>query len=434
MVALVRYADEALWGSCLTINTNLASAYEKAFPDCQSFFLPRNHVTRSDERLREAVEAVVRARPERIVFVDDPNPAPFILELKRRLGHHMPPLYFHVYGDFVFGARDWLSMGDNLQGTLTKFICSSRSQANLLGGLLLGADRLLDLCPFPLEAEKFYFDQNIRAQARASFQLKPNDTMLVYTGRMTFQKNVIRLVREFVEFAKTEANAHLFLAGGIDHLGGPYDSMAPIPGFFYHQYQRVVNEAPSEVSERIHFLGHVDQAELNQLYNAADAFASLSTFHDEDFGMSPAEALMCGAPALLTRWGGYASFETAGALIKFVPTHLNAHGLYLRSADIQTQLKKVVADSDLNRETRARKFAEVFAIDPIAQRIREIHGTNCSAFLGFTEDLNEIGRRMSGVFEANTPAFYEGMNSRSFYSRVYQSYVDPVPKVHDEIL
>ena len=56
-------------------------------------------------------------------------------------------------------------------------------------------------------------------------------------------------------------------------------------------------------------MGHLDPSELAHLYNGADAFASMSVHHDEDFGMSPVEALCCGTRQFLPSGGAMLPFR-----------------------------------------------------------------------------------------------------------------------------
>lgn len=53
----------------------------------------------------------------------------------------------------------------------------------------------------------------------------------------------------------------------------------------------------------VEFLGYVDDLEMAKLYSGAKAFLALST--DEDFGITPVEAMMSGTPVIAFRGGGY---------------------------------------------------------------------------------------------------------------------------------
>jgi len=55
--------------------------------------------------------------------------------------------------------------------------------------------------------------------------------------------------------------------------------------------------------KNIDYLGHVSDAKLSELYAGAKAFLALAT--DEDFGMTPVEAMHFGTPVIAYEGGGY---------------------------------------------------------------------------------------------------------------------------------
>ncbi|MCX6794043.1 MAG: glycosyltransferase, partial [Candidatus Gottesmanbacteria bacterium] len=68
-------------------------------------------------------------------------------------------------------------------------------------------------------------------------------------------------------------------------------------------YGREFEMLKEHAGENIEFLGYVSDTELARLYAGAKAFLALAT--DEDFGMTPVEAMSMGTPVIAFAGGGY---------------------------------------------------------------------------------------------------------------------------------
>ena len=75
--------------------------------------------------------------------------------------------------------------------------------------------------------------------------------------------------------------------------------IAGAPAGYYTEHKKLGAVAPKNVE----FLGHVSDEELVTLYSGAKAFLALAT--DEDFGITPVEAMSCGTPVIAYYGGGY---------------------------------------------------------------------------------------------------------------------------------
>jgi glycosyltransferase involved in cell wall biosynthesis len=72
-----------------------------------------------------------------------------------------------------------------------------------------------------------------------------------------------------------------------------------VAGTIYPAYRDLVQQAPRNVR----FLGNVSERELIDLYARSEGF--LTTAIDEDFGITPVEAMASGKPVVATKEGGY---------------------------------------------------------------------------------------------------------------------------------
>lgn len=75
--------------------------------------------------------------------------------------------------------------------------------------------------------------------------------------------------------------------------------IAGAPAGYYTGY----NQLQEDATDNIEFLGRVSDEELVDLYSGAKAFLALAT--DEDFGITPVEAMLCGTPVIAYHGGGY---------------------------------------------------------------------------------------------------------------------------------
>jgi glycosyltransferase involved in cell wall biosynthesis len=109
--------------------------------------------------------------------------------------------------------------------------------------------------------------------------IKKFQPYLLYVGSAYPHKNLTFLITTFIVWRKQHINYHLVLAGGSD--------------FFYKKL--IARTAQNEL-KYVHFLGHVQNAKLAELYKNAEAFVFPSLY--EGFGMPPLEAMSHSTPVI----------------------------------------------------------------------------------------------------------------------------------------
>ena len=115
-----------------------------------------------------------------------------------------------------------------------------------------------DIIPNAVDAEKFYFNNDIRQKKRKNLGLE-NKFVIGHVGRFCYPKNHKFLVDVFNEIAKTDENAILLLIG----VGENYDKI-----------KNYVSEL--KLNDKVIFLGN--RADTNELYQVMDVFVLPSLF------------------------------------------------------------------------------------------------------------------------------------------------------------
>ncbi|MBI1919200.1 glycosyltransferase, partial [Candidatus Microgenomates bacterium] len=127
------------------------------------------------------------------------------------------------------------------------------------------------------------------------------------------------------------------------------------PGGYGREYQKIKKLAGPTVE----FLGFVEDSELVELYRNAKGFLALA--QDEDFGITPVEAMMAGTPVVAYRGGGYVESIIGGKTgLFFVDYSVDALVNVLR------QFNKV----KFNRSAIA-KYAQKFSKERFKKEIKD---------------------------------------------------------------
>lgn len=122
------------------------------------------------------------------------------------------------------------------------------------------------------------------------------------------------------------------------------------PAGYYTEYKKLKKLAKKNVE----FLGYVSDKRLAELYAGAKAFLALAT--EEDFGMTPVEAMLAGTPVIAFRGGGYVESivegktgvffdkptveSLMGAIKRFENLSAGRRGMKIKPQDCIRQAKK----------------------------------------------------------------------------------------------
>jgi glycosyltransferase involved in cell wall biosynthesis len=428
-LAFIYSFEQSTWKSCQTITKNLKATYKLITPANQTKDFDLNDHTTSFELL-QAAQDITAYLPDAIVILDH-KPHPYkMLDIIHKVYidkkiKKLPQIIIHVFGDFTLYSAEWLKIEKTLKNFSVKLVCASDSQTDLVRKFLKNKNMGLYKCPFPVDSKEFFFDQKARDKYRKTLNFKSNQTLYVYTGRLSLQKRVIDLIMDFATYLKvSNDDAYLFLAGEFDDLGNPFKGVYSKEGGFFQSYSKFYNSLDENIKNRIRYMGNLTSEELKSFYSAADVFVSLSVHNDEDYGMSPAEALCTGLPAILTAWAGYKSFKLKNNECILIPTAIGEVTIsYNKPQFLKTLFltKNNIIEIRNNRLKLQKINADYLSVAKNRLTIQKILEEKIPRFSGFSPLLKQLSVAFKGH-----PPFLETKIEYTYtdlYKKIYDSYI-----------
>lgn len=420
-IAVVAMADMPSWLSCQSITPNLIRAYASFRGRSRIFEISsRNFIESSVSAARD----ILAFDPDVIAFVEhQPHPLSALQTIKAVYGaRKIPDLVFHIYGDFTLLAREWIHSSPYLRGNDCQFICASKRQRSLLGRFLQDP-RSIEVLPFMVDSRKYCSSSALRARWRARLRIGKEDRLLLYTGRLSLQKNISLLISAFAEMAEVDPGLYLVLAGRTDDLGAPLFGWTSSFGTDYRALSAAIGRLPTDTRRRIVSTGLVDSSVLNGLYNASDCFVSLSLHHDEDFGLSAAEALCSGSPICLTNWGGFSDFTENPENGISIPVFLGTGGLRINRTYFIDKLRALLGRDEPweKRRERSERNRNAYSVRQMKHQLAALMSKERPPFQGFSPFLGQLAFHSQMDFAVHRGGPQKG----KLYERVYSAYLGP---------
>jgi glycosyltransferase involved in cell wall biosynthesis len=426
-LALVYSFKESDWFSVTKILNNLISSYELAYGKENIIHIDLPWDCNADD-VDKSKSDLLAAQCDKVVFLDHrPHPILLLKELKKEVIDSFQEIVVHVYGDFTLTFKEWAMFDRVMSGSKVKLICASDKEVDLVKNVSNQEDSLFK-CPFPVKDEEFYYDQSKKAEIRKQYDIDENDIVFLYVGRLSKQKRNLETIKAFLDLRQSGEldKSHKFLvAGGFDLLGQPYFDERQLIGEYFRRIMQVIEGYPDEIRESVQLIGSIKNTTLIDYYNASDFFLSMSTYHDEDYGMAVAESLCCGLPAIITDWAGYSSFHLKD---ESKATHMVDVKLSPKIAEVNFEKLSQILKSakSLKLDSRAREevskvYHSHFTITAAAKILKEIHDSEEVIFKGFSELLHRLA--YISIFK-KTPFMNEfDKTYNKFYYEIYESYV-----------
>lgn len=415
-LGLVYFEFESEWISCQSIQKNLISTYEILDNSISKFALNNDDF----ESHTKIAESIIQNNLSHLAFIDH-RLFPFFIINYLASKKYYPIITIHIYGDFFLNLERWKRLENTLKNFKINFICASTAQTKLVSSLLIDSSNVQTL-PFPV-SPTFKFDKDKRKLLEKKYSTS-DKLIILYTGRISFQKNVLSLILAFSkQIAAIMPNAELYISGEFDDIALPYFGLGRSPFSMQQSFYQLIDSLDPDIKSRIKYLGNLGHEELTEYYMLADAYISLSTHNDEDYGMSPAEALVSGLPLILSNWGGFASFKEyfndSVQLINVEKEELhyncNKNLNIVSSKAIKTLLQK----SDRNRDFFSDQAILLLSPAAISDKLKNIIFSS-SQFKGFN-NLFKLAAEISD----SSDLFGNKRYSEEDYKKIYNCYINP---------
>jgi glycosyltransferase involved in cell wall biosynthesis len=415
----------SVWVSCQKIVSNLVKAYKLNASELQIEEASFN-VGMNDQDSYESISKVCKFKPDTIIFLDHkPHPIHFLNWLVREFKdeNHNPDYIFHLYGDFTLHFRDWALTEELLKESKVLWYAASERQKNFLSEFIPTSD--IEICPFPVDASEFKFDQGLRNKSRKSFNWPEDEFIFLFTGRLSTQKRIHQLIETFSKWrSKSNAKARMVFVGDTDKVGEPWLLSHEFEYEYFHKLQKILNSLPNRERVQIEMHGFKPNKELTSYYNAADCLVNISVHNDEDYGMSCAEAQACGLPLILTSWAGFTGFQRKDLIdeVRFVPVQLSKLGKIVDLETLESQFDYMLEHGKKMDRNKIQKVSLDWTSIDNASKIIKKNIKPQNVFKGFEPSMDEAVKLE--VFQKNrTFTDLKKVTFNNFYMRVYRHYV-----------
>ena len=152
------------------------------------------------------------------------------------------------------------------------------------------------IIPLGVDPDEFDYSSDFILKSRNEFNIKDNDIVIVYVGRLSFHAKAhhIPMYISLNEISKTleeGQNIHLIQTGWFANE------------FIENSFKDEAKLICPDVI--MHFLDGKDQGNKHKTLACGDIFMSLSDNFQETFGLTPLEGMAAGLPVIVSDWNGY---------------------------------------------------------------------------------------------------------------------------------
>ena len=203
-----------------------------------------------------------------------------------------------------------------------------------------------------VDLEKFTKEITVKEKQEFlnKYNLKEEDKIILYTGRLMPEKGVYELICAFQKLEVTTTDIKLLI------VGGPKDESVNINDFVEKIYKMK--------SDKIIFTGELSYDDMPIAYNIAD-IQVVPSIVNEAFGLSVVEGMASSTALIVTNKGGIPEIVENTSIPIIDTENL--------TENISVELSKLLSDEELRKRiiTQAKTVSEKFSLDNYNNKIDE---------------------------------------------------------------
>ena len=333
------------WSSCRYIEDNLLYIYRLKSSD-NMIFIDIYNLSFQDIR-KKLKNYLSDYRSINLILTSFKTNSLFLEEITKDFPESMEiSIRWHVYANFI----NLLQTDQNLNLYLSRYRFSivplSKRFSNLIAAYFYGKPPLQSFGPFPIflpskTTNLLVKKTKSKFELRKKYNIPDVQKIICYSGRLSFQKNISSLLKLFQKLLNQDDNFTLVLIGAFDDIGLPEIGLSLTKNAYNTYLMNIFNQLPQNTQNKVIFLGDVSSELLPDIYKEVNVFVSLSTCTQEDYGVSPIEALQSGVPVILTDWGGFPEIKMQfKKYVDLIPIDLKDGNIYLDEHVFLNSLKK----------------------------------------------------------------------------------------------
>lgn len=309
-----------------------------------------------------------------------------------------------VYGNMTVEFDRWPALSNLLRSKKVILLVASHRSGQQIS--LFVESATIKKIPYPVSSLHF----------KDPLVLPPESTIqLVYSGRLMIQKNVFELMQTFLLAHKMDPRLRLHICGEFHERSHHLHGIDVDFAMYRQEFHRLVDSSGGAII----YHGFLDQTQLQSLNARCDYVISMSTYHDEDFGVSVAQALAQGLLPILSDWGGHSDFVRAfsGTLIS---VKLNQHNIpNIVRNHLLMALEGLQNLSPQTREMNRKIAQEMFSVRAFRESFLRLLSTPVKTY----EGQNSFYLNYAKVCSSRYPFYKYKKFEPVEYIDIYKSYL-----------